>query len=228
MKKSFLGKVLMMASFVAILGGFSSCKDYSEDRYSDLLGKLEDQNSSLNDALDAQKNDLLAQIAELEAAQQACKDECAQKMKDLESNWEKNLAGEVAVLEAVDANLQEQIDAINVLLNGDASSKPIVEQINDVNQIAASAAATAQSAIEQLSAVNATTADFEERIKALETWKTEVETLIVGWSERLTQVELDAAKALADAKAYTDTEVAKIQALTEAEIDAAIAAAKNA
>ena len=32
-----------------------------------------------------------------------------------------------------------------------------------------------------------------------------------------------AAQALTDAKAYTDTEVAKIQALTEAEIDAAIA-----
>lgn len=37
-----------------------------------------------------------------------------------------------------------------------------------------------------------------------------------------------AAQALVDAKAYTDTEVAKVQALTEAEIDAAIEAAKNA
>lgn len=36
-----------------------------------------------------------------------------------------------------------------------------------------------------------------------------------------------AAQALTDAKAYTDTEIAKIGALTEAEIDAAIAAAKN-
>ena len=35
-----------------------------------------------------------------------------------------------------------------------------------------------------------------------------------------------AAQALTDAKAYTDTEMAKIQALSEAEIDAAIAAAK--
>lgn len=37
-----------------------------------------------------------------------------------------------------------------------------------------------------------------------------------------------AAQALTDAKAYTDTEFAKIQALTAAEIDAAIEAAKNA
>ena len=36
-----------------------------------------------------------------------------------------------------------------------------------------------------------------------------------------------AAQALADAKSYTDTEVAKIQALTPAEIEAAIAAAQN-
>jgi OPA family sugar phosphate sensor protein UhpC-like MFS transporter len=77
---------------------------------------LEDQNSSLNDALEVQKNDLLLQIADLEAALQACKDECAQKMKDLESNWDKNLASEVAALTAVDANLQGQIDAINALL----------------------------------------------------------------------------------------------------------------
>ena len=35
-----------------------------------------------------------------------------------------------------------------------------------------------------------------------------------------------AAQALTDAKAYTDTEVAKIQALTTAEIEAAIAAAQ--
>jgi hypothetical protein len=35
-----------------------------------------------------------------------------------------------------------------------------------------------------------------------------------------------AAQALVDAKAYTDAEVAKIQALTPAEIEAAIASAK--
>ena len=36
-----------------------------------------------------------------------------------------------------------------------------------------------------------------------------------------------AATALSDAKAYTDAEVAKIQALTPAEIEAAIATAQN-
>lgn len=209
MKKSFLGKVLMMASFVAILGGFSSCKDYSEDRYSDLLGKLEDQNSSLNDALDAQKKDLLGKISDLEAAQDACKKECAQKMQELEGKWDANLANEVAALKTVDENLQKQINDINDLIkdlmNPDnvSGTSPIV-QIIENNQTVINASANAQSALDQLKVVNATTDDFEERIKALETWKTKVETLIVGWSERLTQVELDAAKALADAKANAD------------------------
>lgn len=228
MKKSFLGKVLMMASFVAILGGFSSCKDYSEDRYSDLLGKLEDQNSSLNDALDAQKNDLLAQIADLEAAQQACKDECAQKMKELENNWDKNLASEVATLTAVDGNLQSQIDAINELLGSNTSGKTVIEQINEVNQAAANAAANAESALEQLKAVNATTANFEGRIKALETWKTEVEALIVGWNEEVKKVAEDAAKALADAKANAERiEVMEALAQQQAEKLDSIAEAMN-
>ena len=235
MKKSFLGKVLMMASFVAILGGFSSCKDYSEDRYSDLLGKLEDQNSSLNDALDAQKNDLLAQIADLKAAQQACKDECAQKMKELEDNWDKNLASEVATLQAVDANLQavdadlqDQIDAINELLGSNTSGKTVIELINEVNQAAANAAANAESALEQLKAVNATTANFEERIKALETWKTEVEALIVGWNEEVKKVAENAAKALADAKANAERiEVMEALAQQQAEKLDSIAEAMN-
>ena len=228
MKKSFLGKVLMMASFVAILGGFSSCKDYSEDRYSDLLGKLEDQNSSLNDALDAQKNDLLAQIADLEAAQQACKDECAQKMKELENNWDKNLASEVATLTAVDGNLQSQIDAVNELLCSNTSGKTVIEQINEVNQAAANAAANAESALEQLKAVNATTANFEERIKALEIWKTEVDALIVGWSEEVKKVAEDAAKALADAKANSERiEVMEALAKEQAEKLDSIAKAMN-
>ena len=85
MKKKFLGKVLMMASFVAILGGFSSCQDYSEEIYSDVLNKLEIQNTSLESALEAQKQSLEAKLAELQAAQQECQKECAEKMRALEN-----------------------------------------------------------------------------------------------------------------------------------------------
>ena len=70
----------MMASFVAILGGFSSCQDYTEEVKSELLNKLETQNTTLEQALEAQKQALEAKIAELQAAQEACKAECAEKM----------------------------------------------------------------------------------------------------------------------------------------------------
>ena len=68
MEKKFLGKVLMMASFVAVLGGFSSCQDYTEEVKSELLNKLETQNTTLEQALEAQKQALEAKIAELQAA----------------------------------------------------------------------------------------------------------------------------------------------------------------
>ena len=139
MKKSFLGKVLMMASFVAVLGGFSSCQDYSEERYSDILNKLETQNSSLEDALEKQKQSLLEKIAELEAAQQKCQQECAEKMSALESKWNAELAAQVAVLLAKDSQLGQRIDSLNSVI-GDASvlgGKTIVQQIVDLNKLAA-------------------------------------------------------------------------------------------
>ena len=191
----------MMASVVAVLSGFNSCKDYSDEVNSDLLAKLENQNTTLQEALAAQKEEFMQKIAELEAAQEACKSECANKMKELDAKWNTNLAAEIAKLQNVDASLQDQINKINALLGAVDPNKTIAEQIADVNKIAAEAAANAQSALEQLKTVNATTKDFEERITALENWQKEVKDLIVAWSDRLTKVETDAAKALADAKA---------------------------
>lgn len=139
MKKKFLGKVLMMASFVAILGGFSSCQDYSEEIYSDVLNKLEIQNTSLENALEAQEQSLLEKIAELQAAQQECQKECAEKMSALESKWNAELAAQVALLKAEDVKLAEQIAAINSVI-GDASAlegKTIIEKIVELNKLAA-------------------------------------------------------------------------------------------
>ncbi len=196
MKKNFFGKILMMASFVVILGGLSSCKDYSEDRYSDLLSKLEDQNTSLSDALNVQKDSLHAMKEAFEAAQQACKDSCAKKREDLEKKWDNNLANEVAILSAVDSSLQEQIDAINNFIHVDTvSGKSPLDQVVESNVIVINAAANAQSALNQLQIIE--DKKYDERITALENWQVEV----IGWSDRLIKVETDAAKALADAKA---------------------------
>ncbi len=139
MKKNFLGKVLMMASFAAILGGFSSCQDYSEEKYSDVLNKLETQNTSLEQALAAQKQALEAKLAELQAAQEACKAECAEKMSQLDAKWSQELAAQVALLKAEDSKLAEQIAAINGVIGNveDLGGKTIVEQIVELNKIAA-------------------------------------------------------------------------------------------
>ena len=111
----------MMASFVAILGGFSSCQDYTEEVKSELLNKLETQNTTLEQALEAQKQALEAKIAELQAAQEACKAECAEKMSQLEAKWNAELAAQVALLKAEDAKLAEQIAAINGVI-GDVAA----------------------------------------------------------------------------------------------------------
>lgn len=140
MKKNFLGKVLMMASFAAILGGFSSCQDYSEEKYSDVLNKIETQNTSLEQALAAQKQALEAKLAELQAAQEACKAECAEKMSQLDAKWTQELAAQVANLKAKDDLLGQRIDSLNSVI-GDASvlgGKTIVEQIVELNKIAES------------------------------------------------------------------------------------------
>ena len=129
----------MMASFVAILGGFSSCQDYTEEVKSELLNKLETQNTTLEQALEAQKQALEAKIAELQAAQEACKAECAEKMSQLEAKWNAELAAQVALLKAEDAKLAEQIAAINGVI-GDVAAlegKTIVEQIVALNKVAA-------------------------------------------------------------------------------------------
>ena len=129
----------MMASFVAILGGFSSCQDYTEEVKSELLNKLETQNTTLEQALEAQKQALEAKIAELQAAQEACKAECAEKMSQLEAKWNAELAAQVALLKAEDAKLAEQIAAISGVI-GDVAAlegKTIVEQIVALNKVAA-------------------------------------------------------------------------------------------
>lgn len=179
MEKKFLGKVFMMASFVAILGCFSSCDDNSEDNYSDLLNKLETQYASLEDALDAQKKSLLEKLAELEAAQQQCKRECSEKMAALDAKigaldgkieqlnqmWEtefSELATQIANLKAEDQILAGKIESLNSVI-GDASAlggKTIVEQIVELNKLAA-----------------------------------QVNDSIVAWSPRLSNVEKEAAEA---------------------------------
>ena len=194
MKKSFLGKVLMMASFVAILGGFSSCQDYTEEVKSELLNKLETQNTSLEQALEAQKQALEAKLAELQAAQEACKAECAEKMSQLDAKWSQELAAQVALLKAEDAKIAGQIDAINSAIssiNGEIGD--IKDELGDING--------------EISGIKDVIGNVEElggktvveQIVALNKIAAAVNDTIVAWGPRLTAVEKEAAEAYAQA-----------------------------
>ena len=221
MKKSFLGKVLMMASFVAILGGFSSCQDYSEERYSDVLGKLENQGVTLEQALEAQKQALEAKIAELQAAQEACKAECAEKMSQLEAKWNAELAAQVALLKAEDAKLAEQIAAINDVI-GDVAAlegKTIVEQIVALNKVAAAVNDTIVAwgprltAVEQEAAAAKNQADvnkaaIENLDSIAKAQDEEIDALTQELKDSVAAIQAQAAANLEAAQKYADDQIA--------------------
>lgn len=220
MKKKFLGKVLMMASFVAILGGFSSCQDYSEEIYSDVLNKLEIQNTSLENALEAQKQSLLEKIAELQAAQQECQKECAEKMSALESKWNAELAAQVALLKAEDVKLAEQIAAINSVI-GDASAlegKTIIEKIVELNKLAAEVndsiiawsprlAAVEKAAADAMSQATENKAAIENLDSIAQAHGEQVEGLTQALKDSVAAIQAQAQANLEAAKEYADEQV---------------------
>ena len=221
MKKSFLGKVLMMASFVAILGGFSSCQDYTEEVKSELLNKLEIQNTTLEQALEAQKQALEAKIAELQAAQEACKAECAEKMSQLEAKWNAELAAQVALLKAEDAKLAEQIAAISGVI-GDVAAlegKTIVEQIVALNKVAAAVNDTIVAwgprltAVEQEAAAAKNQADvnkaaIENLDSIAKAHDEEIDALTQELKDSVAAIQAQAAANLEAAQKYADDQIA--------------------
>ena len=220
MKKKFLGKVLMMASFVAILGGFSSCQDYSEEIYSDVLNKLEIQNTSLENALEAQEQSLLEKIAELQAAQQECQKECAEKMSALESKWNAELAAQVALLKAEDVKLAEQIAAINSVI-GDASAlegKTIIEKIVELNKLAAEVndsiiawsprlAAVEKAAADAMSKATENKAAIEILDSIAQAHGEQIDSLTQDLKNSVEAIQRQAEKNLEAAKKYADDQV---------------------
>ena len=211
----------MMASFVAILGGFSSCQDYTEEVKSELLNKLETQNTTLEQALEAQKQALEAKIAELQAAQEACKAECAEKMSQLEAKWNAELAAQVALLKAEDAKLAEQIAAINGVI-GDVAAlegKTIVEQIVALNKVAAAVNDTIVAwgprltAVEQEAAAAKNQADvnkaaIENLDSIAKAHDEEIDALTQELKDSVAAIQAQAAANLEAAQKYADEQIA--------------------
>lgn len=220
MKKNVFSKILMMASVVAVLSGFNSCKDYSDEVNSDLLAKLENQNTTLQEALAAQKEEFMQKIVELEAAQEACKAECAEKMSQLDAKWSQELAAQVALLKAEDSKLAEQIAAINGVIGNveDLGGKTIVEQIVDLNKIAAAVNDTILAWGPRLTAVEKQAADAynqatvnKEAIENLdsiaEAHGEQIDFLTQALKDSVAAIQAQAEENLKAAKQYADDQV---------------------
>lgn len=192
MKKKIINVFLMMAVLTAALGSFVSCKDSDEDMYSDLQGKLADQNASLNEVLNAQISAMQLQLDKVKA-EQATSDANNQKLKDsldyyytkaqtdAEFNRLEGLVNQKADAAAVDAQLKEAVDKLNAAIDEakeatDSDIKTLTDQINKLNVL------------------------FTD-VDNLTNRVTDLETLTAGWGDDVKLIRKDAAAALALAKA---------------------------
>ena len=65
MKRKFVNGILLMALLVSSVSCFVACKDYDEDIYTDMRGRLNDE-ATLREALEAQLKTLQQTVANLE------------------------------------------------------------------------------------------------------------------------------------------------------------------
>lgn len=77
MKKKFINGLLMGALFVGFTSSMVSCKDYDDEKITNLEGILSDNVDALKKALDSQKADLERQIKVVKDAQDSCSKACA-------------------------------------------------------------------------------------------------------------------------------------------------------
>ena len=190
MKRKFINGFLMLALMVTAVGSFVSCKDYDDDMYVDLRGRITKE-STLREALEAQVNELDKLVKSIKS--------CTCEMKD----WltKADLADYVtkAELNAAIKILEDRLNAIESKLpqidKNTESINKLTSDMNDLNVLILSVKATADEALE-LAKKNKCECDLtplEERVSKLE-------TLVVEWNKKLTEVNKVAQEALTLAK----------------------------
>lgn len=211
MKKKFINGFFMVALLFVAMGSFVSCKDTDEDAIAELKAELQNQNATLKQLIEAQVKTLQDQISALETAKNECQKQCDEvkdrlsklegNYADLKANYEQKIKElEVAiakldgVLDAI-AGLKKDIGNINDAIGGlEDEDIRLAQLINDVNKVAAQAAADASTAL-------ALAQKNEIDITNLTATVNTIKSTIVGWGERLTAVELAAATAQSTADA---------------------------
>ena len=102
MKKKIIYGFLMMALTVSTMGSFVSCKDYDEDMYVDLRGRITDETSA-REALELQVKELQSIVSGLNS----CKCDLSQYLKIADAD---NKYATIANLNAAITLLQGSID----------------------------------------------------------------------------------------------------------------------
>lgn len=212
MKKKIINGFLMVALLVASVGTFVSCKDYEEDKYSDLLGK----NASLAELVEKYKSELDKSIADLKAAQEACRQMCEAKHAELDATIAtletkehahaeyERINGEIAALKAIDGQLTQRIiDAETKIQNLEAKDIELTNKINDLQTELTNVKATADAAKALAEANGLKITNLETAVTDLQTAVANLQTWTQTWQSTLESVagikaQADANKALID------------------------------
>jgi len=229
MRKKFISGLLLAVAFVAT-SALVSCKDYAEDYYSELKGQSAEANTQITGlnatlaSLQTQLNTLQANGATQKALQDSINNletRLREAMKELNNcncaADRQALHNDIANLQATKADLADLIVAQNMIAQAIAridslaqvthnDSINLAAGIDAANQAALNAAALAQQA-KELAEGKADTAV----VNALAQDVKDLEARVISLEDRMTQVEKDAAEALALAqKGY---ELAKIDSI---------------
>lgn len=228
MRKKFINGLLMAVTIVAT-SVLVSCKDYESDYYAELQGQIDDQNYLLGVLQAAQVAQLKQDVKDLEdeldklkangATQEALEDSIAslyKRMNDEKCNCGypadkakilqditnlQNTKADLADLITAKQVLRISIDSLGNVLNAladkeKADSLTLATAIDAANKQALAAAALAEQA-KQLAEGKADTAI----VNAIDKKVKDLESRVINLENRMTQVEKDAAEALALAQA---------------------------
>ena len=198
MKKKIVNALLMMAVVAPSVGSLVSCKDYNEDLSTELKSELAKE-ASLRQALQTQVENLKATVDAINS----CKCDLSKYLSKEEAAATYLTQGAIQTyLDQVSANktaiaqLQAAIDLINGKLAGLEEGKTIVEQINELNTTIINVKAIADEALELAKNGGKCTCDFTEINKKI----SDLEGLVAGWDQKLTDVNTKAVNALAKAE----------------------------
>lgn len=197
MKKKIVNALLMMAVVAPSVGSLVSCKDYNEDLSTELKSELAKE-ASLREALQTQVNSLKATVDAINS----CKCDLTQYYTKVEADNKFLTQSSIqSYLDQVSANkaaidqLQAAIDLINGKL-GSLGDKTIVEQLNEMNTTIINVKAIADEALELAKNGGKCTCDFTEINQKID----DLEKLVAGWDQKLTDVNTKALNAQAKAE----------------------------